>query len=240
MVELKDFYPTPKHLINKMLSSVNLYEITTILEPSAGKGDIIDYIKEEHKYNNFSRYDIECIEYNIDLRNILKGKGYKVVYDDFLTFNTFKKYDLILMNPPFSEGDKHLLKALELQKDGGQVVCLLNAETIKNPYSVYRKDLVRKLDELNASVEYLQDQFTSEDTFRKTDVEIALIKVNIPPKERKSKILQGLKQSFYHTEDDEKIKNELISSNFIEGLIQQYEFEMQAGIKLINEYNAIK
>ena len=39
------------------------------------------------------------------------------------------------MNPPFSEGDKHLLKAINIMKNGGQIVCILNAETIKNPYS---------------------------------------------------------------------------------------------------------
>ena len=40
----KDFYPTPYNLIEKMLSTVNFYMIKSILEPSAGKGDIVDAI----------------------------------------------------------------------------------------------------------------------------------------------------------------------------------------------------
>ena len=64
-----------------------------------------------------------------------------------------------MMNPPFSEGDKHLLKALELMKNGGQVVCLLNAETLKNPYSNSRKELIQKLKELDAKIKYLEANF---------------------------------------------------------------------------------
>lgn len=72
--------------------------------------------------------------------------GVHIVHDDFLSFRTFKKYDLILMNPPFSNGDKHLLKAISMQKrTGGGIVCLLNAETLLNPYTRLRKDLVDEL-----------------------------------------------------------------------------------------------
>ena len=56
-----------------------------------------------------------------------------------MTFYTYKHYDLIIMNPPFDNGDKHLLKAIDLQKNGGAIICLLNAETLKNPYSKYKK-----------------------------------------------------------------------------------------------------
>lgn len=59
---------------------------------------------------------IDCVEINKDLRNCLKGAGYRVVGDDFLTYSTMKQYDLIVMNPPFSNGDAHLLKALKMQQ----------------------------------------------------------------------------------------------------------------------------
>ncbi len=53
-----------------------------------------------------------------------------------------------VMNPPFSEGDKHLAKALDLQQHGGMVVCLLNAETLRKPYTKLRKTLKERLKEL--------------------------------------------------------------------------------------------
>lgn len=134
----KDFYPTPEAIINKMLCDIDFKMIHSILEPSAGSGNIIEAIKKKEKfystpYNKFS-YDIDCIEEDQNLQHILKGKGYRVVYNDFLTYDTMKEYDLIIMNPPFSNGCKHLLKALEMQqRNGGAIVCLLNAETLKNP-----------------------------------------------------------------------------------------------------------
>ena len=50
----KDFYPTPEPLIQKMLNKINRRILggvngtskLRILEPSAGKGDIVDYLKQ--------------------------------------------------------------------------------------------------------------------------------------------------------------------------------------------------
>ena len=38
------FYPTPEWLVDKMLDKVDFSDVTSILEPSAGKGDIIQGI----------------------------------------------------------------------------------------------------------------------------------------------------------------------------------------------------
>ena len=193
----KDFYPTPKHLIDKMLSGLDLTMIKTILEPSAGKGDIIEALKQKEgsttrHYTKIS-FDIDCIEIDQNLQHILKGKNYRIVHNDFLTYDTMKEYNLIVMNPPFSNGCKHLLKAIEMQeRNGGAVVCLLNAETLKNSCTNERLDLQRKLTEYDAKIEFIQDAF--QDAERKTAVEIALVKVQLPEAQRKSFILDGLKK----------------------------------------------
>src|SRR3712207_8812557 len=102
----KDFYPTPKNLVEKMISKIDMkgYYGFNILEPSAGKGDILDVLLEKNRYKS-GYLNIDCIEVEPELRSILKGKKYRVVYDDFLSFYSQKKYDLILMNPPFSDGE---------------------------------------------------------------------------------------------------------------------------------------
>ena len=159
------FYPTPINIINKMLYSIDFKLINSVLEPSAGKGDIVNEVIEKLKYahsyyyNKSAVWDIDTIEIDENLQHVLKGKGYRTVHNDFLTYNSFKRYDLIIMNPPFSTGDKHLLKAIEMQESGGQIVCLLNAETFRNPYNNTRKDLVRKLEDHNAEIEYVQNAF---------------------------------------------------------------------------------
>ena len=241
----KDFFPTPKHLINKMLFDLDFDMVQSILEPSAGKGDIIkaleDIKKPIHQYGrNKYNFDIDCIEMDQNLRHILKGKNYRVVHDDFLTYDTMKEYDLIIMNPPFSNGVKHLLKALEMQeRNGGGIVCLLNAETLKNQFSNDRITLVRKLEEYNATIEYLQDTFMEAE--RKTDVEIALIKVQLPKIERKSFIFDNLrkakeqKEKYVYAEDTQLAENDLYKS-----IVNQHKMEIEAGIRLIKEYNAMQ
>ena len=98
-----------------------------------------------------------------------------MIDSDFLAYNGLEQFDLIIANFPFSDGDKHLHKALDVLFSG-QMVCLLNAETIKNPYSNSRKDLVSKLNKLGATIEYISNAFIDAD--RKTSVETALIYIN--------------------------------------------------------------
>ncbi len=239
----KDFYPTPINIINKMLFDIDFKMIHSILEPSAGKGDIAEKIKEKEKlyttnYNKFS-FDLDCIEVDQNLQHILKGKGFRVVYNDFLTYDTMKEYDIIIMNPPFSNGCKHLLKALDMQKrNGGAVVCLLNAETLKNPCTNERMDLQRKLTEYNTKIEFIQDAFM--DAERKTAVEIALIKVQLPEVQRESFILGGLQKVKEARETEETETTQLIDSDFFKAIVNQYNMEVEAGIKLIKEYYAMK
>ena len=243
----KDFYPTPKKLIDKMLYNLDFSMIKSILEPSAGKGDIVDAIKEKGEiygssYNKYYRIpvlDIDCIEIDQNLQHILKGKNFRVVYNDFLTYNTMKEYDMIIMNPPFSNGCKHLLKALEIQKrNGGAVVCLLNAETLKNPCTNDRLDLQQKLTEYNAKIEFIQDAFL--DAERKTAVEIALIKVQLPKVHKESFILEGLRRAQEKREFRTVESTQLIDSDFFKAIVNQYQLEVEAGIKLIKEYYAMQ
>lgn len=110
----KNFYPTPEPLIQKMYDKIKTSgnSIKYILEPSAGKGDIVKSITEKF-YRNIK---IDCIEEDIELSNLLIANGHIVVHDDFLTYDTYKKYDAIIMNPPFDNRSAHLLKAIELLK----------------------------------------------------------------------------------------------------------------------------
>lgn len=237
----KEFYPTPKELIKLMLYNIDFKMVTSVLEPSAGKGDIVDVLKEKWEqvdYYGKATRDIDAIEIDENLVKILKGKGHRVVYNDFLTYNTFKRYDLIIMNPPFSNGDDHLLKALDMQKDGGSIVCLLNAETIKNPYSNKRKVLVQKLTDLDAKIEYIQNAFTNAEN--QTGVEVALIKVFIPEIEKPSYIFEELMNEEKYNGEVQASEYQLIKDDLVVEIVRQYQIEVKAGIRLINEYMAMR
>ncbi|KON87374.1 DNA methyltransferase [Sporosarcina globispora] len=238
-----DFFPTPIKLIHKMLSKIDFRTIKTVLEPSAGKGDLVEAITKKFDYSqnrhyNNKKYDIDTIELDNNLQYILQGKKLRLVHDDYLTYNTYKKYDAIIMNPPFSNGDKHLLKAIEMQQSGGKIVCLLNAETLKNPYSNIRKELIKQLQKYNAEVEYLENTFLEAE--RKTFVEIALIYIDIPKIEYNSVIIDELKKEEIYKTNNQYTSDKLINSDFIKGIVEQYNYEVKAGLKLINEYNSLK
>ena len=233
----KEFYPTPKELLDKITEGIDWKQIQSVLEPSAGKGDIADYVKEKYKKETWNRdLDIDCIELDDVLCQTLKGKELRVVHNDFLTFNTFKHYDLIIMNPPFSDGAKHLLHALSLQKDNYGLICILNAETVRNPYTNERKDLVSRLEKMNAEIEYMEGQFLSAE--RPTGVEIAVVKIFVPEKEKESYIFEDLKKKSYQENTYEDV-TDLAPNDFIKAIVQKYNIEVEAGIRLIMEYKAM-
>ena len=236
-----DFYPTPPELIARMLHGVNINNDDAILEPSAGKGDLVKAIISVKNGSWDEANDIDAIEIDPNLRHILEGKEIRVVHSDFLTFDTLKRYDLIVMNPPFSRGAEHLDKALHLLKPGGTCVCLLNAETVNNQCTSVRKALYQRLKSWNASITPISGAFKFAE--RQTGVNIVLIKVTCPvPTERVSILLDGLKQTeSQETKQTFREKpNALVDSDFIRAVVARCRLEQRAGLKLIEEYEAMK
>lgn len=237
-----EFYPTPSKLAGMMLAGIDWNNISTILEPSAGKGDLCEAAQKAYKkaqgYYESSLF-IDCVELDPNLQSLLLGKGFNVVFNDFMSFTTQKKYDIILMNPPFSVGEYHLMKAIRLQERyGGQIVCLLNAETLKNTYTNMRKLLVDKLKKLNASVQFVSNAFKHAE--RKTGVEVAIVRISIPKPEKRSIIIDELqKAEEYKRKSQSNADQMLTSGNPVERMIGEYNFEVQALTRLIEEYEGI-
>ncbi len=259
------FYPTPPSIAEKMLAGLDFTYIQSVLEPSAGKGDLIQALMRDYLVKRWRcadrTLDIDACEIDPYLRQILKynfsderrhevknenekdiiGKAdLHIVHDDFLSYHTYKRYQLILMNPPFADGDKHLLKAIEMQRGGGMVICLLNAETIRNPYTATRQLLKRQLDELGATVEFVESAF-SRGTERRASVDVAIIKVNVPiPAEtEESTFWERMKQAQEaETVQDAEI-HDLVAGDYIERAIQYYNTEVAATMELVKEYMAL-
>lgn len=234
----KDFFPTPTSLSGQMIACVKWHKVKTILEPSAGKGDICDAIMHYKDKKYYNKPNIDCIELDMNLRLILKGKGYRVVQDDFMAYQTNKRYDLIIMNPPFSKGAEHIMKAIEMQEIyGGQIVCLLNAETLINPYTNLRKLLLKKIKDHKAVVKYIKSPFKKSE--RKTDVNIAMIYFDIPSIVKESEIYNKMAKA-KNIEFEQKQNKELMPNDKIESLLRLYEIETASTISFLQEYNALQ
>lgn len=289
------FYPTPPELAEKLLSGLDWDTIATVLEPSAGKGDLVRQAGRCHlAHDQYSRtpLNVDCVEIDPNLRAILADQfssrreedlhdqacairdkrtydptlqkvrelsradqerlkatekelsllshlSVHVIHDDFLSFHTRKHYDLIVMNPPFSDGDAHLLKAIELQRrTGGQLRCLLNAETLHNPYTNRRKHLKQQLDELGAEVEFLDSAFQGAE--RKTSVRVALIRLTLPAPQHSSDIFDHLRKAQDAEQPSIETPTDLAPGDFLERIVAQYNLEVEAGLALIQEYIAMR
>ena len=148
----QNFYPTPELLAHRMFDKVDFSKVENILEPSAGKGDLIEALNSykiksnlnESMHYHWKDYQISTIEIDPDLQATLVGKKIPVIDDNFLTYSGSTHFDLVMANFPFSDGEHHLTKALDIIFCG-QIICLLNAETLRNPCTNTRKTLVYRL-----------------------------------------------------------------------------------------------
>ncbi|WP_222864756.1 hypothetical protein, partial [Serratia marcescens] len=74
---------------------------------------------------------------------------------------------------------------------------------------------------------------------RRTGVEIALIKVQLPEVKRQSFIFDGLKKTQEQQEYEQTESAYLAENDLFKSIVTQYNLEVEAGIKLIKEYNAM-
>lgn len=238
MSDLQDFYPTPEPLIRRMLSGIQFDAVRDILEPSAGKGDICHALKSRFGYRYTAHARIDTIEIDPNLQHVLRGHGYNVVHDDFLTFRTQKRYDLIVANFPFGDGAAHLQKAVSLMEaHGGSLVCLVNAETIRNPYTNQRKAIIATLDTHGATVDYLSQEFTNAE--RRTNVEVALIRLSIPHTRKPSSLLDTLTQA-QPVATHEQASSDLVDADPVAAMVARFDLECNVGVRLIEEHAALR
>lgn len=239
-----EFYPTPATLAGQLLSGVDWDQVDSILEPNAGMGNLIDYAQRciygYYRKSNYGKReldDVDCVELDPNLRAILVSKGYRVVHDDFLDYHTRKRYSLILMNPPFSNGEMHLLHAIGICASGGQIACILNAETIRNPFSNSRKALLKELKRYGASIRYVNNAFAHAP--RRARVDVALINLHIPFSNVDTSIWDELQQAKDATLPDQENQTQLAPGNQIERLLREYDLLCKAGISLMAKYNGV-
>ena len=229
------FYPTPEKLASALGKLIDWKRVSYILEPSAGKGDLC---KSAIPYD--WKRDILCVEQDSDLCSILRDKNYNVVQGDFLKFHTDIPIDCVIMNPPFNAGAAHLLHALSFITDtGGQLACILNAETLRNVCNRERQMLVQQLKQYGARVQYVENAFIDSD--RSTNVTVAVIYVDIPKKQKHSKILEQMQRAQEHTQKSQDTENLywLDNKDVIVALVQQYKLEIACGMELLREYEAL-
>lgn len=163
----KEFYPTPIDVLHVMdIDAAN----KVVLEPSAGKGDIIDFVQAQ------GAKDVLAYEINKDLQKIVSSKC-TLMGGDFFNCQAedISHVDLIVMNPPFSNAERHISHAWKIAPEGCEIIALCNYETINKEY--YYKEINNLIRDYGTA-QNLGDCFSSAE--RATGVEIALVKLYKP------------------------------------------------------------
>lgn len=219
-----DFFPTPAGVIEKMIKPYMRRNPglagRTVLEPSAGKGDIANYINPPDRPLYAPSIPLDCIECDFDLAAILKENRHSIVGYDFLGFRPAKMYDLIVMNPPFSRGAEHLLHAWDIL-EGGDIVCLLNEETINNPCTKRRKLLAEIVAE-HGEVEYLGACFDTAE--RKTGVRVAMVRLHKESEDKYRHMFEqaGMRHEERMNVEGPDMKNLPARRDLVSAIVTQY------------------
>ena len=203
----KDFFPTPIHVIDMMGIDCSG---KVVLEPSAGKGDIIDWLK----LNGVS--EVLACELSEGLATIVKSKA-KFLKNDFLkvTAEEISHVQLIVMNPPFSKGVKHVLHAYDIAPDGCEIISLINWTNLSNCYTNERRRLDRVISDYGSNSN-LGDVFNNAE--RETDVEIGLVKIYKPNNSQSNEF-----EGFFIDEDEiQQQENGIMRFDAVRDVVQRY------------------
>ncbi|HBB6714658.1 TPA: DUF4942 domain-containing protein [Serratia marcescens] len=114
------FYPTPESLAERVVCEAEIQPGEKCLEPSAGTGNIATLMPADQTC---------CVEISTLHCRVLEAKGLTVEQADFIKWaqSTNKRFDKVVMNPPFSEGraKAHVESAASLVNRGGRLVAIL-------------------------------------------------------------------------------------------------------------------
>ena len=228
----KDFYPTPLEVINDMIFGLDVYN-KEVLEPSAGSGNIVDVL-------NDLGANVSACEIEPKLRNVLQNKC-DLIGDDFLklTKEDCSHFNFIIMNPPFSADETHIIHAWNVAPSGCEIIALCNNNTLSNTYSRNRKELMSIINNYGQS-KNLGNVFSEAE--RETDIEIGMVRLFKPMTESDDFSM------FFETEDSDISSSVegIMPYNSIRDIVQRvvgamkiYDTQMEQAILMNNTIGLI-
>lgn len=154
-------------------------------------------------------------EKNEDLRKILVTLC-PVIGSDMLevTSDQVSHVTAVVMNPPFSNADRHILHAFDIAPPGCTIHALCNLQTVENLYSGTRQEFAKVIEEFG-SYRDIGEAFSNAE--RSTGVRVALVKL------QKGGADYGQEFAGFLLEDEpEEQANAVIGYNFIRDIVNRY------------------
>lgn len=261
-----DFYPTPDAVIEKMIAplfrtykgyressffgprkyqqqeDLRDFPYHTVLDPSAGSGAILDYVGRVLDQQARGGYQqdkrLYCFETDPTLQATLQGKNYRLLGHDFLKYSGDMPISCIVMNPPFSCGDQHTLHAYSILQPQGQLVALVNSETLRNPCTRTRQQLLNLIEQVGGTVEELGACF--QDSERPTDVEVSIIRLQKPEGADRFSFNWQNKSKEHDFDTSRENTRELAGRDVIGNMLTQYDCLREQFMNLLRAIDGIQ
>ncbi len=128
VVSAPQLFPTPPDLAARVVELADIRPGHTVLEPSAGTGNLVRAIRDAAPEAIITAVEINR-ELALALAQVLGGRaeGFTATHADFLSLNgELGQFDRIVMNPPFERGADidHIRHAYAKLKPGGRLVAI--------------------------------------------------------------------------------------------------------------------
>ncbi|MFM9499563.1 hypothetical protein ACKI1Q_38965 [Streptomyces galilaeus] len=118
----RGYFPTPQPIVEQVLDLAELEVGCEALEPSAGRGAIAEAAAARGVI-------VDCIELDTARAEHIRAGGYarEVANADFLSVKVERRYQRVIMNPPFADRQdiRHVERALRFVQPGGLVVAVM-------------------------------------------------------------------------------------------------------------------
>ena len=175
------FFPTPAAVVRGMLEYAGDLTGKSVLEPSAGKGDLVQAAFDAGA-RVVSSFELvpKLADYLARFVKVPDSTCAHVTQNadfvDKLPSTEHMRVDVVLMNPPFErdQAPAHVLHALSWLKPGGRLVSVMPAGWSEKKSADYLHQMIADLGLSIMEVELDAGSFAGADAFRQTSVRTSL------------------------------------------------------------------
>jgi len=129
---------TTNETLKEVVNTFILNSPDLILEPSVGRGDLVEKVLDNKPYINFDMYEIDN---SIKFLDCIKKEN--IIVGDFLSFEIEKKYKTIIGNPPYVKKSNStnlyidfIEKCYKILENDGELIFIIPSDFFKMTSSV--------------------------------------------------------------------------------------------------------
>lgn len=146
MHTLGQYFTTCELLLDKVKEFIK-NKPHEILEPSLGRGNMVDYLQKDELYED-TKFDCYEIDTELELIENINQENLDIQYTDFIDAPINKTYDTIIGNPPYVKKTKGNLylefieKCFDLLNEDGELIFIVPSDFFKLTSS---QDIINKM-----------------------------------------------------------------------------------------------